>query len=70
MFHLHIHVHVNPRRVDDDRLFNREPRPGDLDAIGRLAERIRANLRYTMWMDLPPRCGSGSRFPTPNMGCA
>ena len=41
----HLHFHVIPRRADDDLLFNWEPRPGDLDAIGRLAERIRASLR-------------------------
>lgn len=41
----HLHFHVIPRRADDGLLFNWEPRPGDLDAIGRLAERIRAHLR-------------------------
>ena len=41
---LHLHFHVIPRRADDDLLFNWELQPGDLDAIGRLAERIRANL--------------------------
>ena len=41
----HLHFHVIPRRPDDGLLFNWEPQPGDLDAIGRLAERIRANLR-------------------------
>ena len=40
----HLHFHVIPRRADDDLLFNWEMRPGDLDAIGRLAERIRANI--------------------------
>ena len=40
----HLHFHVIPRREDDDLLFNWELQPGDLDAIGRLAERIRANL--------------------------
>ena len=40
----HLHFHVIPRRADDDLLFNWELQPGDLDAIGRLAERIRANL--------------------------
>lgn len=43
----HFHFHVIPRRPDDGLPFNWEPRPGDLDAIGRLAERIRANLRET-----------------------
>ena len=41
----HLHFHVIPRCVDDGLLFNWEPCPGDLDVIGRLAERIRANLR-------------------------
>ena len=40
----HLHFHVIPRRVDDDLLFNWELQPGDMDAIGELAERIRANL--------------------------
>ena len=40
----HLHFHVIPRRPDDDLLFNWELRPGDMDAIGRLAERIRANV--------------------------
>ena len=40
----HLHFHVIPRREDDDLLFNWEMRPGDMDAIGRLAERIRVNL--------------------------
>ena len=41
----HLHFHVIPRRADDGLPFNWDPQPGDLDAIGRLAERIRANLR-------------------------
>ena len=40
----HLHFHVIPRRPDDELLFNWEPRPGDMDAIGKLAERIRANI--------------------------
>ncbi len=40
----HLHFHIIPRRADDDLLFNWEPRPGDLAAIGKLAERIRANI--------------------------
>ena len=40
----HVHFHVIPRREDDDLLFNWETRPGDMDAIGQLAERIRAHL--------------------------
>ena len=41
---LHLHFHVIPRREDDNLLFNWEPKPGDMDAIGKLAERIRAHL--------------------------
>ena len=41
----HLHFHVIPRRPDDELLFNWELQPGDMDAIGKLAERIRANLR-------------------------
>ena len=41
---LHLHFHVIPRRPDDDLLFNWELQPGDLDAIGKLAKRIRANI--------------------------
>ena len=41
----HLHFHVIPRRPDDGLPFNWEPRPGDPEAIGRLAERIRAHLR-------------------------
>ena len=41
----HLHFHVIPRRADDGLPFNWEMRPGDLDSIGRLAERIRAHLR-------------------------
>ena len=41
----HLHFHIIPRRAEDGLLFNWGPQPGDLDAIGRLAERIRANLR-------------------------
>ena len=40
----HLHFHVIPRRADDELLFNWKLQPGDLDAIGDLAERIRANL--------------------------
>ena len=40
----HLHFHVIPRHADDELLFNWELRPGDMDAIGKLAERIRANV--------------------------
>ena len=40
----HLHFHVIPRREDDRLPFNWDPRPGDMDAIGKLAERIRANV--------------------------
>ena len=40
----HLHFHVIPRRPGDNLLFNWELQPGDLDAIGKLAERIRTNL--------------------------
>jgi histidine triad (HIT) family protein len=41
---LHFHVHVLPRLSDDGLALNWGPRPGDLDAIGQLAEKIRTNL--------------------------
>ena len=41
----HLHFHVIPRRENDGLPFNWRPRPGDMDAIGKLAVRIRANLR-------------------------
>lgn len=40
----HLHFHVIPRRTDDELRFNWTPKAGDPEAIGRLAERIRANL--------------------------
>ena len=40
----HFHVHVLPRREDDDLKLNWGLQAGDMDAIGKLAERIRANL--------------------------
>ncbi len=46
----HLHFHVIPRRADDGLPFNWEPRPGDPDAIGEIAARIRAHL--------PPLSGS------------
>lgn len=40
----HFHMHVLPRREGDELKLNWGLRPGDMDAIGALAERIRANL--------------------------
>jgi len=41
---LHFHMHVLPRRDGDELKLNWGLAPGDMDAIGQLAERIRANL--------------------------
>ena len=41
---LHFHMHVLPRREGDDLKLNWGLQPGDMDAIGELAQRIRANL--------------------------
>ena len=41
---LHFHMHVLPRRDGDELKLNWGLEPGDMDAIGGLAERIRANL--------------------------
>ncbi len=41
---LHFHMHVLPRRDGDELKLNWGLEPGDMDAIGQLAERIRANL--------------------------
>jgi histidine triad (HIT) family protein len=41
---LHFHMHVLPRREGDELKLNWGIEPGDMDAIGQLAERIRANL--------------------------
>ena len=41
---LHFHMHVLPRRDGDELKLNWGLEPGDKDAIGRLAERIRSNL--------------------------
>ena len=38
----HFHMHVIPRYVDDGAGMNWEIKPGDMDAIGKLAERIAA----------------------------
>ncbi len=40
----HFHMHVLPRREGDELKLNWGLSPGDLDAIGALAERIRGNL--------------------------
>jgi histidine triad (HIT) family protein len=40
----HFHMHVLPRRNGDELKLNWGLNPGDMDAIGELAERIRANL--------------------------
>lgn len=41
---LHFHVHVLPRRSGDELKLNWGLEPGDMDAIGALAERIRENV--------------------------
>jgi histidine triad (HIT) family protein len=41
---LHFHMHVLPRREGDELKLNWGLAPGDMDALGQLAERIRANL--------------------------
>ena len=40
----HFHMHVLPRREGDELKLNWGPKPGDMDAIGELAERIRSHL--------------------------
>ena len=40
----HFHMHVLPRREGDELKLNWGLSPGDMDAIGALAERIRGNL--------------------------
>jgi histidine triad (HIT) family protein len=40
----HFHMHVLPRREGDKLKLNWGLSPGDMDAIGALAERIRGNL--------------------------
>jgi histidine triad (HIT) family protein len=40
----HFHMHVLPRSDGDDLKLNWGLEPGDMEAIGALAERIRANL--------------------------
>ena len=41
---LHFHMHVLPRGDGDGLNLNWGLKPGDMDAIGELAQRIRANL--------------------------
>jgi len=40
----HFHMHVLPRQVGDELKLNWGLKPGDMDAIGALAERVRENL--------------------------
>ncbi len=40
----HFHMHVLPRREGDELKLNWGIKPGDMDAIGAVAERIRGNL--------------------------
>ena len=40
----HFHMHLLPRREGDELKLNWEIKPGDMDAIGALAERIRGHL--------------------------
>ncbi len=40
----HFHMHVLPRQEGDELKLNWGLKPGDMDAIGALAERIRGNL--------------------------
>ena len=41
---LHFHMHVLPRNEGDELKLNWGLQPGDMNAIGKLAERIRAHL--------------------------
>ncbi len=41
---MHFHMHVIPRRIGDDLGMNWELEPGDMDAIARIAEQIKAHL--------------------------
>ena len=41
----HFHMHVIPRRMGDGLAMNWELEPDDMDAIGSVAERIKANLQ-------------------------
>ena len=40
----HFHMHVLPRQIGDDLKLNWGIEPGNMEAIGQLAERIRENL--------------------------
>lgn len=40
----HFHMHVLPRRDGDELKMNWGLKPGDMDAIGKLAEKIKENL--------------------------
>jgi histidine triad (HIT) family protein len=42
---MHLHVHVIPRAMGDGLTMNWSLKPGDMDAIGKLAERIRGNVK-------------------------
>lgn len=41
---LHFHMHILPRRIGDELKLNWGLRPGDMDAIKAVFERIKANL--------------------------
>ncbi len=40
----HLHVHVIPRTMDDGLTMNWELVPGDMDELGKLAEKIASNV--------------------------
>jgi histidine triad (HIT) family protein len=40
----HFHMHILPRRMDDELKMNWGLRPGDMDAIKEVCERIKKNL--------------------------
>jgi histidine triad (HIT) family protein len=41
---MHFHMHILPRLDDDGLMLNWGIKPGNMDALGELAEKIRANL--------------------------
>lgn len=41
---LHFHMHIVPRKSNDGANLNWIPKPGDMAAIGKLAEKIKARL--------------------------